>query len=243
MLFGRRAQRRGESAPVATIEERATALAPDHEEAQVVLNAYYERAVAAPDAARSRAQASFSITSAVAAVVLAALSQAAELDSPAVVLALLLFSALAWLTAAWAFTRAAVSVLHVPPSTSVKLTGPNERAGRLLAELELDRNWRDGWLRVAHRATAAAIALSSMTGVLLLQGTRNPPWMPVTVRLTDSAQQAVGQTCGTPPEALGWTIRKDTLEAPTLVLRAPDCMRRHLIVGREEVALLATAPS
>ncbi len=237
-MLGRRGTGRAD-AP--SLSDRAKALEPDNEHAQTIIDAYYQRSVSATDAARTRALASFTITAAVAAVVLAALAGSMKASASVLVLMLFCMSAMAWFAAAGFFVAATSGSSTAAVPRNQGLTD-QQRAGRLLAELEGERHFRDHWLAAANRTAGGAVLASVLTGVTLFLQHRNPPWLPVNVVLTDSAGAAVADVCGQPVPPLRWSVRADTLDEDVLALRRSNCGDRELRLARDDAPVVATAP-
>ncbi len=222
------------------VRERAQALKPDERHAAGVLNAYYQRSVAAPDLARARAQASFTITAAVAAVVLAALTQSTDASAEWEILAPLLFAAAAWMVTAWLFLRSAAGSFESSTLVRDIRSDEAEQAGLLLAELEQDRQSLEKSLRSAHVAAVIAVSLSALTGAILLVHSRTADWVPAELRFTRVAQAQIEKLCPGGP-AGPWTVKEDSVSTPVLELRSRGCPGQKIMVPREHAPAMAVS--
>jgi hypothetical protein len=127
-----------------------------------VVSAYYPRALASPDSARSRAQAGYTIASAIAAALVAA-GVLSEIDSQPGVIQILGLGALTlWMATAWLY-MSAVSV-PVRVIEGLQLT-EDEFVGTALSNAKIERDEVDRRQRRARWVSFAAVLLTLATFV------------------------------------------------------------------------------
>ncbi|NLT06226.1 MAG: hypothetical protein GXY03_07925 [Solirubrobacterales bacterium] len=191
----RRCRRRDDGRP-APVE------APKAAETMVteVAKAYYPLAVAAADHARTRAQAGYTIASAVAAALVAAGIFADFAELPAVVQGLGFAALLGWLAAALGF-MVAVSRRRPTPQEDEDPTSPQENVGALafvrdvMGDAKQERAAVERWLAIATGAVGVAMALTLLTvGGILLQDSPDPK-RAATVTLTADGAAAFAASC------------------------------------------------
>jgi hypothetical protein len=173
-----------------------------------VVRAYYPRALAVPDGARSRAQAAYGIAAAIAAALVTA-GVFGDLDKrPGLVQAIGILALVAWLVAAGLYL-AAVSLPFVPATATQRSTQAFVTAAVDAAQTERDRV--DHWQKKAGVASGVAALLTVVAFVAALVDTPTDS-KAATVTLGDKAKAAVAAACGNVPDLVTGSVSADGLE-------------------------------
>jgi hypothetical protein len=190
---------------------------------KAVTDAYYPRAVALADAARSRAQSAYALASALAAGLIGA-GLLTSLDNRIVAVKLLGVSAvLTWAWAARGYLEAVAAPVPIPNSgaqpTSVAFVNA------VLVSAKQERDEIDRRQRLANLAAVAAILLTLATfSLALLTGTRVDRRSGV-VALSPAGAQAVGAVCGRATATIHGTVDRASIGSEFLDINVDttDC--------------------
>lgn len=197
-----------------------------------IIDAYYQRALAVPDAARGRAQAAYAIAAAIATVLVGAGIFAQAEGRPGAVLVLGACALVSWLVAAGLFAMAVSSPFH-------SLPGPQSSAEALvqaaLATAARERESIDRWqFRARWVATLAVICTVAAVAVEFADRPRSV--QVATVVFTPAGAKALMHTCGRPLTRVSAGVVPDSLTSNSvaLELRPGVCGRQaaHVIIAR-----------
>lgn len=215
-----------------------------------VAKAYYPRAVAAADAARGRAQAGYTIASAVAAALVAA-GIFGGFDEFATAVQVLGVSALAsWLGAAFAFIRA-VSERRPSPGEREDPTSPQEHRGALafvvdvMGDAKHEREAVERRLGFATTTVGVAMLLTLATAVGVLLGDQPDPKRGGLVSLTVNGAAAASATCSGPTREIQGQLDPAELNEQfvKIAVEAGDCRDEavDLRLRRKDIAAVVIA--
>jgi len=204
-----------------------------------VVGAYYPRALAIPDAARTRAQAGYAIASAIAAALVAAGVFGGLDERTGVVQALGLAALVAWLTAAGLY-QVAVSAPFIEARPTQNTVQEFVFAALDAARAERERidRWQErarvvGWI-------AAGLTVAALVSALL----HTPSTMSSgTLTLTPVGAQVVGTVCGGRSAKIAGELDPDSLEKEfvTLTVDGTACGGRERVIAVPRSHVLAAA--
>jgi MFS family permease len=197
-------------------EPRSTRYAPPVRDA--IIAAYYPRVAAAPDSARSRAQAAFAAVSAIAGA-LVGVGLAANLSSVtswARVSGSL--AVLAWLAATLLFVRAvSAPVKPVPTATP---SDPDAFVDAVMTSARAEATAIDRRQALAARVSLGATILTALT-VLLIQVIPGPlEHVKARITLSRDGVDAIGRLCPSRPEAIDGTLAVASLSSGFVEIKA-----------------------
>jgi MFS family permease len=204
-----------------------------------IVGAYYPRALAVPDVARSRAQAGYGIASAIAAALVAA-GVFGDLASRTGLVQTLGISALvAWLVAAGLYLLA-VSRPFVPTTAEQNSADDFIRAALNAASTERDKI--DYWQKRAAAVSAAAAVITVAALIAALVDTPSDS-KTATFTLTANGLAAVGAACGEKPTAMTGSVSPGDLEKEfvNLKLDAGLCGTEATVIAVPRGAVKAVA--
>lgn len=181
-----------------------------------VVDAYYPRALAAPDAARARAQSAYTIASAIAAGLIAAGAFADFGSRPGLVQVLGFASLGGWLAAAALFMVAVSSPLKSMACPQESADEFVREALRMAAE---ERQRVDTWQGAARWVAAGAGALTLGTFVSVVAMPVDDDVV-VEVSLTEAGRDSLADLCGQPIDGLDGTLALDSLDDEFVVVEA-----------------------
>ena len=208
-----------------------------------VTAAYYPRLVTSPEAARGRAQAAYTIASAVAAglVVTGLLT---SLDRrPIVVQVLGLASFLAWVCTAAAYVRAVAVPVNLPRPDDSKLD-TDGFVKHVLEVAKEERDKIDGYQKKANWVAASAAWITAVTFIVAVALPTAQPRLPATLALTDTGSQALKNLCNHPVLRLSGWVDRTSLDMEVVVFSVPagGCgpSTMTLRLPRADVAAIST---
>jgi hypothetical protein len=173
-----------------------------------IVGAYYPRALAVPDAARSRAQAAYAIASAIAAALVAA-GVFGNLDKrPANVQALALTALVLWLIAAGLYLVAVSSPFE---SASATQTGVDAFVREVLSAAKTERDRINTWQAMASAVSGVAAVVTVAALVTAITNTPSDS-QAATVVLTSKTSTAVTTACGRSATKVTGTVSPGDLQ-------------------------------
>lgn len=200
-----------------------------------IVDAYYQRALAVPDAARGRAQAAYAIAAAIATVLVGAGIFAQAEGRPGAVLVLGACALVSWLVAAGLFVMAVSSPFHSIP-------GPQTSAEALvqvaLTAAAQERESVDRW-QVRARWAAVLAVLCTVAAVAVGFAGRPSGIQIATVVLTPAGAKTLMTACGRPLTHVSAGIDPGSLTNDSVTLRLPSgvCGRKatRMIIARTSI--------
>lgn len=204
-----------------------------------VVGAYYPRALAVPDGARSRAQAGYGIASAIAAALVAA-GVFGNLDErPTLVQAVGVAALVAWLVAAGLYVVAVSRPFQPAGATQ---TTVEDFVFEALAAAKIERDRVDRWQKAAGIASAVATAVTLAALVTALVDTPSDT-QAATVALTAKGKAGLAAACGRTLDSVIGTVSPSDLqkEFVTLTLDHDVCGKKAIMVAVPRVQVQAVA--
>ncbi len=204
-----------------------------------VVGAYYPRALAVPDGARSRAQAAYGIASAIAAALVAA-GVFGNLDQrPRLVQALGVAALVAWFVAAGLYLVAVSRPFEPAGATQTTVEAFVREA---LAAAKIERDKVDWWQKAAGIASgvAAAVTLAALAAALVDTPSDSRA---ATVALTPKALAAVAVACGRTPTSITGSVSPGDLQKEVVILTLDKdvCGKKTIVVAVPRAQVQAVA--
>lgn len=207
-----------------------------------IVGAYYPRQVSAVDAARSRAQSAYTVSSALATVLLGAGLLTALGERPLIVRGLGSIAIAAWLGAAGLYLRAVASPV-TPPLRDVK-DGAAAFVNAVLKRAEAERREIDARLNIANAGSLFALLVTATAIAVAVY------WSPAQtvsgmIVLTRSGAEVIGEVCPQRPGTLTGAVAYESLNTDVLAIEAEegvcDDVAVLLQVPRSSVAAVRVA--
>jgi hypothetical protein len=216
-----------------------------------VAKAYYPRAVAAADAARTRAQAGYTIASAIAAALVAAGIFGGIEDFEPVVQGLGVLALVGWLLAGFFFVLA-VSNRRPDPEESKDPQKLDEHKGALpfirevMSDAKRERNAVEEHQKRAVVSTAAAMVLTVATIIGVLVDQPADASKSATFGLSASGAAAVDAVCDRPVSTLEGSVDPAKLDQDfvPIAIEAGSCVddETTLHLSKRQISTVAVAP-
>lgn len=204
-----------------------------------LVNAYYPRALAVPDGARSRAQAAYGISSAIAAALVAAGVFGGLDRRPALVQALGVGALVGWLLAAGLYL---VAVSRPFQSAAADQSSADAFATAALTAAKTERDKVDFWQKAAAivSGVAAVVTVAALSSALVDTPTDART---ATVVLSDKGIASLTKACATTRGALTGLVSPGDLEKEfvRVTLDAGECGAKKTVVEvpRSDVSAVA----
>jgi hypothetical protein len=202
--------------------------------------AYYARATAAADLARSRAQNGFTVASFLAGGLVGAglLSRLASV--PITVRIIGAFALATWVVGAALYARAVAEPVSLTTGTQ---RSAEEFVSKVLENAKEERDKVDSRRKVAQRASMVAAALTTLAVVLGLLITTGPETKPASIVLTAQGAAALRVLCGTETNLVRGQLDMVSLGNEFLILRPyiPQCASRELRLAHSDVIEIITS--
>lgn len=212
---------------------------------EVVIDAYYQQALAAPEAARRRAQAAYAIAAAIAAGLVAAGVLGKTTEHPALAVGVGAAAVCAWLLATSLFAVAVSSPFEI---ASEPWDSAEAVVRAALSAAAREREAVDRWQRRARWVAALAVVLTlASVGIAVVGGrTRGEP---STLILTPAGAKAFRKLCddNTPSDRLTAKVEDsaDDDAVVALYLDPGTCGLRsgRIVMLRKDIAVIAAGTS
>ena len=207
-----------------------------------LVNAYYPRALAVPDGARSRAQAAYGISSAIAAALVAAGVFGGLDQRPALVQALGVGALVGWLLAAGLYL---VAVSRPFQSAAADQSSADAFASAALTAAKTERDKVDFWQKAAAFVSglAAIVTVIALSSALVDTPTDARG---ATIVLSGKGMASMTAACGATRRALTGLVSPGDLEKEFvgMTLDAGECgaKKRFFAVPRSSVSAVAFSP-
>lgn len=186
-----------------------------------VVTAYYPKLVNSADSARSRAQAAYAVSNALAGGLVGASLLTVFSNAPTGTKIVGFAAVVFWITASLLYVRAVSSPL--PPEVPGDKKDGTSFVEYVLSTSREDRKTIDRRQRWANSIAAFALAVTAVSFALLLFGP--VPSTRASVILTNSGVKQISSTCGHPVTRLNGSVTDTSLSASFLVveLRPGEC--------------------
>jgi hypothetical protein len=205
-----------------------------------IVDAYYPRALSLPDTARSRAQAAYGVTSAVAAALIALGAFGSLGERPFAVQVLGFLALCGWLVAALLFMRAVSATVESVPAEH----DADAFARAVVAATKRERQEIEKRLRLAlgSAVVAAAVTVAALGAIVRVPASVQS--VAATVDLSKRGQETVAALCGTPHQTIHGRLSESSLRERflTITMDPTACQGRQvkLHVPIEDVVGVAT---